>query len=272
MNFFKLYPGDYQRDTGALSLAQHGAYLLMLQHYYATEQPLPVGASLYRLMRAQTKAEREAIDYVTARFWLLKDGALVNTRAVIEIERAVRQRDVNREIGKRGGRPRRTDNISEPKTDSVLESVTKQKPNDNPNQTPDTREEQEPRTSALRADVSAGADLRLVHSSPDVEKPESQRCPLRDIVALYHTELPSLPRVEKLTKAREGHLRQRWIEDLPTLDAWRNYFRDVAASDFLMGRTAGRDGRPPFRATLEWLTKPSNFAKVAEGNYHTEAA
>lgn len=46
MNFFKLYIGDYQRDTAHLSVTEHGAYLLMLQHYYATEKPLPPGKAL----------------------------------------------------------------------------------------------------------------------------------------------------------------------------------------------------------------------------------
>ena len=150
MNFFKLYPGDYQRDTGALTLAQHGAYLMMLQHYYATETPLPIGAALYRLLRAQTKAERDAIDFVAAHFWITKDGSLVNTRAVVELERAIRQRDLNREMGKRGGRPRRTQHItdsvssrstdgSKTETEHITDSVIGSEPIDNPNQTPDTR-------------------------------------------------------------------------------------------------------------------------------------
>lgn len=94
-------------------------------------------------------------------------------------------------------------------------------------------------------------------------------CPLKRIVELYHQSLPELPRVEKLTKVRAGYIQQRWREDLPHEDAWRSYFADVRRSRFLMGMTQGRDGKPPFRADLEWLTRPGNFAKVAEGKYHS---
>jgi hypothetical protein len=94
------------------------------------------------------------------------------------------------------------------------------------------------------------------------------RCPYQKIVDLYHAKLPMLPAVEKLTKTRMGHLRQRWAEDLPDLESWGRYFDDVALSPFLTGRIPGSNGRPPFRATLEWLTIPGNFAKVAERTYH----
>lgn len=50
VNFAKLYIGDYLRDTGTLTLAQHGAYMLMLLEFYATERPLPTGRRL-RLVR-----------------------------------------------------------------------------------------------------------------------------------------------------------------------------------------------------------------------------
>ncbi len=88
MNFVKLYIGDYQRDTGHLSIAEHGAYLLMLQHFYATEKPLPTGKALHRLLRAESKAEREAIDCVVRQFWTEADGGLVNGRAREEMAKA----------------------------------------------------------------------------------------------------------------------------------------------------------------------------------------
>ena len=107
---------------------------------------------------------------------------------------------------------------------------------------------------------------------PQAPDPKFERCPVQEIVSLYHAELPTLPRLVKLTSARAGAIRQRWREDLETLDDWRAYFADVRASPFLMGRVQGRDGRKPFRASLPWLVKSENFAKVAEGKYHEETA
>lgn len=98
MNFFKLYIGDYQRDTAHLSVTEHGAYLLMLQHYYATEKPLPTGKALHRMMRAQDKAERDAIDAVVAQFWEETPEGLVNGRADVEITKAGAQAETNRAI------------------------------------------------------------------------------------------------------------------------------------------------------------------------------
>ena len=98
--------------------------------------------------------------------------------------------------------------------------------------------------------------------------PKRPACPFEEIVGIYHETLPQHPHVEKLTDARRGLIRQRWLQDLPTPEAWRNYFADVAASKFLTGRTPPRDGKPPFIADLEWLCRPSSFAKVLEGKYH----
>jgi len=108
-----------------------------------------------------------------------------------------------------------------------------------------------------------------VGKDSDAPKRKIQNCPVQKIIDLYHEILlPELPAVEKVTKTREGYIRQRWLQDLQELDHWRNYFQDVKRSNFLMGRVDGRDGKPPFRADLEWLTRPGNFTKVAEGKYH----
>ena len=166
MNFFKLYMGDYQRDTGALSLAEHGAYLMMLQLYYATEKPLPIGADLYKILRVSGKKERAAVDKVAALFWIEKDGKLVNTRAVAEIEKSVRQRLVNQEVGKLGGRPRKL--FSDPKEEpnglrdqdhvgskTETESVSESEPNRNPNHSHSHKEHSVGRTVARTEDLAS---------------------------------------------------------------------------------------------------------------------
>ena len=107
----------------------------------------------------------------------------------------------------------------------------------------------------------------------DISPPPRMSCPYQRIVEVYHEILtPPCPAVEKLTDTRKGLMRQRWAEDLPDLDHWRNYFEYVAQSDFLMGRVEPRQGRPPFVADLEWLCRPSNYAKVAEDKYHRGVA
>ena len=99
MNCYKHYIGDYQRDTGHLSLAEHGAYRLMLDAFYATGKPLPADRkALYRLLRAATSIERKAIDMVSAQFWEITSTGLVNRRAGLEIEKAAKQAEINRQI------------------------------------------------------------------------------------------------------------------------------------------------------------------------------
>lgn len=117
-------------------------------------------------------------------------------------------------------------------------------------------------------------DLRAVTSNEVTGKtgePVSPRpgpCPVEDIIEIYHELLPRNPKVAKITKARRGNIRQRWIEDLPTLDRWRNFFSYVAQSPFLTGRTPANQDRPPFLADIDWLCKPANFTKIAERKYH----
>ncbi|MGH8118018.1 MAG: hypothetical protein ACREPJ_12080 [Rhodanobacteraceae bacterium] len=93
-------------------------------------------------------------------------------------------------------------------------------------------------------------------------------CPVERIVALYHEKLPMCRRVEALTPNRRAYIRNRWSNELPSLEAFGNYFDDVAASRFLTGRVDTRHGRTPFVADIDWLMKPGNLVKVLEGKYH----
>lgn len=92
--------------------------------------------------------------------------------------------------------------------------------------------------------------------------------PIREIVDLYHQRLPQLPKCQKLTKTREGYIKQRWREDMPAMQNWENFFDYVANSEFLTGRAQPRNGDRPFIADLEWITRAGNFAKILEGKYH----
>ena len=106
MNYYERHLGDYARDTAHLSMLEHGAYGLLLDRYYATEQGIPDGQA-HRLARARTREEKAAVDAVLAEFFQLVDGVWVNSRAEGEIEKTYRKIDVARKNGKSGGRPKK---------------------------------------------------------------------------------------------------------------------------------------------------------------------
>jgi uncharacterized protein YdaU (DUF1376 family) len=133
MNFYKHHLGDYAKATAHLSILEHGTYLLMLHHYYATEAPLPADvAVICRIIRATTRIEVEAVKAILDQFWTPGPHGWTNGRGAEEIERAAKQREVNIELGKRGGRPKKTDSVS----DSVCEKKPISEPNRNPSHYP----------------------------------------------------------------------------------------------------------------------------------------
>src|SRR5438876_9953671 len=78
--------GDYARDTAHLSLVEHGAYRLLLDHYYATGAALPNDIpALYRVCRAFDESERKAVDAVLAKFFELWHDGYHNKRADEEL-------------------------------------------------------------------------------------------------------------------------------------------------------------------------------------------
>ena len=87
MIWHKRYSGDYQRDTGHLSLCEHGAYAVLLDAFYSTEKPIPA-AGAHRVARAFEKHERAAVDAVLEQFWKLTPDGWVNRRAIAEIAKA----------------------------------------------------------------------------------------------------------------------------------------------------------------------------------------
>ena len=105
MNYYERHLGDYARDTGHLSILEHGAYTLLLDRYYGTEQGIPADQA-HRIARARTKDEKAAVDVVLAEFFQLVDGVWINRRAEEEIAKAHVKINAAKENGKKGGRPK----------------------------------------------------------------------------------------------------------------------------------------------------------------------
>lgn len=106
MNYYERHLGDYAKDTAHLSMLEHGAYNLLLDRYYGTEQGIPIDQA-HRVARARSRDEKAAVDVVLNEFFTLTDGVWVNKRAEQEIVSAQGRINAAKENGKKGGRPKK---------------------------------------------------------------------------------------------------------------------------------------------------------------------
>jgi hypothetical protein len=99
-------------------------------------------------------------------------------------------------------------------------------------------------------------------------------CPQQEILALYGEILPDLPQPRIWDGSRATNLTARWKAVLSLLaksdkpatqengiEYFRQVFILVRKSDFLMGR------KTEWTASLGWIVKAENFAKIIDGNY-----
>lgn len=104
MNYYQHHLGDYAKDTSHLTMLEHGAYRLLLDRHYGSEQGIPEDQA-YRVSHARTRDERLAVDAVLKEFFVLNDGLWINKRAALEIQIAQSKISASKANGKKGGRP-----------------------------------------------------------------------------------------------------------------------------------------------------------------------
>jgi len=255
MYYYKRNIGDYAKKTGRLTMLQHGAYNQLIDACYDRET-FPTLEQAIEWTWASTTEEIEAITFVLKKFFLFVDGVFVQNRIQEELDQYHSNSEINkriaieREAKRRELRTKREQSVNEPP----------------PNQEPITIN-QEP-----------NIDICPPSGEPE-EKTGLPKCSHQEVIDLYHQKLPTLRKVEVWNDARKGYLRQRWrdvsqelalekpIQTEDVLSWWSDFFTHIGKSKFLTGRVNDKSGRA-FTADLEWILKPSNFAKIIEGKYH----
>ena len=114
VNYFERHLGDYARDTGHLTMLEHGAYTLLMDRYYASEAGIPADQA-HRVARARTREERAAVDAVLSEFFALADGAWTHGRIEQELTKARTRIEAARTNGRSGGRPKRNPEVPDKK-------------------------------------------------------------------------------------------------------------------------------------------------------------
>ena len=255
MHYYQFNIGDYQSHTAHLSELEDLAYRRLLDWIYLHEKPIPLEINeVARNIRMRTQSESIAI--VLQEFFIRTEAGWVSAR-------------VQREIDKAGDKSQKASQSAKARWDA--DALRKQSESNATHNTLPITQNPIPITLNTTDTNICPPDGEPADKLPD--------CQHQAVIDLYHQQLPTLRRVEVWNDARKGYLRQRWREvaaelskDKPTsggavLDWFNDFFGHIQKSRFLVGKVSGKDGRA-FTADLEWILKPSNFAKIIEGKYH----
>lgn len=97
--WFPFYFADYESKTAHLSLAEHGAYLLLIGAYYKTGKPLPANAvQLQKICRAFAPDEVQALHSVLAQYFRLEGETYYHARCDEEIQKSNKISEVRSKV------------------------------------------------------------------------------------------------------------------------------------------------------------------------------
>ena len=104
--------------------------------------------------------------------------------------------------------------------------------------------------------------INIPKSNPEILKSNKEKLPFSypEIISLYHTKCPKMPRVELLHDARKTAIKNRFTDF--NMLGFQTMFSNAGESSFLNG-----DNDRNWIANFDWLLKPVNFTKVLEGNF-----
>ena len=252
---FQLYAADFYMDTASWTIEEVGIYTRLLFYQWVNGSLPNDEKRLARIAGTNTKTFNKWFSVIKSKFPARDHETLINLR----LEESRQKQDEYYNARKSGGIITARKRWGEKKEDSSANSsanslgVALQSSSSSSTSKP-IKEIKEPKGSL--------SESKKIDSDGNGKYPP---CPQQEIINTYHKTLPELPRVKQWPENLQVILRTRWKEDpvRQNLAWWEQFFRYVQESDFLMGRT-----KEAFVADLEWLVRPKNFTKIANGRYH----
>lgn len=163
MHYYSFHINDYRAATAHLSNEEDLAYRRLIDMYYDTEQKIPLDTHwVSRRIRIGIKV----VESVLADMFIRTDDGWSHPRCQEEIEHYQQNAQKNRENGRRGGRPKKTQSVT-----SGIPMATQVKPDEKAtiNHEPRTIKQEKEKQEKEKETVAA-APVRLI-ADVDHEKP-----------------------------------------------------------------------------------------------------
>lgn len=177
MHYYDFHIADYRKDTQHLSPIEHYIYRSLIDWYFLDESPITQNnpTVIRRLSLGSTNDAEALINGVFADFFELKDGFWHHRRIDSMLADYHARADVNRQNGKKGGRPPKKEAETpqiEPKETQSVNFANPTESESNPNQQPVTKNQQRLTNNEINTipHQQAGAPATFELVVPDLPK------------------------------------------------------------------------------------------------------
>jgi uncharacterized protein YdaU (DUF1376 family) len=112
MHYYQFNIGDYIKDTAHLELVEDAIYRRLIDHYYMTESPIPNETQTV-IKRLRLGSVEVILQAILVEFFHLNpdDNCWHHTRCDKEITAYRKRCEINKKVGKLGGRPKKTESV-----------------------------------------------------------------------------------------------------------------------------------------------------------------
>ena len=240
MEWYPRYYELYAADTLGLTLAEHGAYNLLIDQYMRARRPLPDDDRQLAAILRVGLPEWLAVASVVRAFFKPKNGLLAHKKCECELDKQDLRSKLRSEIAKKGAAVRWNNN-----NDLNASSM--------------------PTAKLMHASVHATGQDKTRHKKERIP-PTAVVKPAFDAsaaVAAWNlmASASGLAQVQRLTQGRKAKLRQR-LADCGGEEGWSTALAKVAASPFLRG-----ESERGWKADFDFLLQERSFTKLMEGGY-----
>ena len=126
MHYYKLNISDWNLATAHLSLEEEAVYFRLINFYYDSEQPIPKETQSV-IRRLRLGSHSDTVGLILNEFFVLKEDGWHKDRCDLEIDLYHNKADANKENGKKGGRPKKINNLGN--NPEITQMVSKNNPN-----------------------------------------------------------------------------------------------------------------------------------------------
>ena len=253
------YVGDYLADTKHLSTVEHGAYLLLIMHYWQRGS-LPTDddrlARIAGLDDMQWQCVRIAIAPFFTKSWKHIRIEKELQKAAEKSEKASKsasnrwnkdKKSIMRTHSEGNANAYANGMLSQSQSHIVISPTDLSAEGSADEPPPKFSRKPNPEKSRLLTEVGERwNDLASSYGLPCIQTIDGGR------------ERACLARAKELTKTYDYPNAETGFDEL---------FGKIRASSFLRGDAKPRNGGGAFRATFDWVMAPSNFRKIMENTY-----